>query len=463
MTDRPDACPPADRLASALTIDSIERKRRGETLSADHLLQLVGHFVAGRVPDYQAAAWLATVACMGLEAEEVLSLTRAYAAGGPVGRIGRIGEIVVDKHSTGGVGDKTTLVVVPMVAACGIPFAKMSGRGLGFAGGTVDKLESIAGLRMELERPHAAAILNEVGMVIAGQSATLAPGDATTYRLRDVTGTVDSIPLIAASILSKKVAFGPDLLVLDVKVGSGAMTPKPEDAWTLARLMEAVARLCGIRATAILSDMSQPLGYAAGNALEVAEAMRALEGQHIPALSELCNHLAAKIIRLARPGLGHDEAEQQARASLESGAALEIFLKWASAQGAEAGALDRIRKGPGAKRVSPLRASRSGWVHEVDPRLIGTAALHLGAGRLMQSDRIDPDAGITLGARVGDRVEAGDTIALLHGDHADHDLSAALAADAFRIEDAPPAPIALILDPETRPAPDAFRASESEL
>jgi pyrimidine-nucleoside phosphorylase len=435
---------PLRYVASSRVIRAVERKRAGYALEQVEIDEIVSDFVASRVPDYQIAAFLATVACTGMSLDEIVALTLAYATGGSEVGIDCGDRFVVDKHSTGGVGDKTTLVVVPLVAACGVPVAKISGRGLGFAGGTIDKLESIAGLKLDLTMSEASRILKSCGMVITGQSDTLAPGDAATYAIRDVTGTVDSIPLIAASILSKKVALGVNAIVLDVKVGSGALTPDLADASDLASVMTRIARKCGIGATAVLSDMSQPLGHAVGNALEVREALDVLSGRRIPGLSELCDHLAEAMLQIADPKLTQVEAQNRIRRVIENGSALEMLLRWAREQGATEQSLNDRSQVAQARTQTMIRADRSGWVRTIYPRSIGMASLHLGAGRLRQDDKIDPNAGIVLQRRVGDWVDAGDILAVLHGDFSDHSGPAEQATRAFLIGDEQPAPIDLI-------------------
>lgn len=423
--------------ASALVIQSIERKRSGLALDCVHLQEVVGAFIEGLVPDYQIAAWLATVACMGLDADEVAALTVAYVASDAERLTDIHGRPIADKHSTGGVGDKTTLVVAPVVAACGIPFAKMSGRGLGFAGGTIDKLESIPGLRLELSREEVQEALAKNDLVIASQSPTLAPGDGATYRIRDVSGTVASIPLIAASIMSKKLALGATLLVLDVKAGSGALLPDNDDALALAETMEAIAASCGIRARAILSNMNQPLGYAVGNELEVVEAMKVLHGEHVRGLSELSERLAAAILQMNDSILTEQQAVSNIRRCLETGAALECFYRWIGGQGGDIGWLSNLYA-RAQQEGAPILAQRAGWVTGIAPREIGSLAVQLGAGRLTYTDRIDHSAGVLLTVALGDRVEKGQPIAFLYGRPAQREALAPKLADAIAISDEAP-------------------------
>jgi len=419
--------------ASAHVLGTIARKRAGELLPARDIKRLIEDFVAGRVPDYQMSAWLATVACIGMEIEETEALTRAYVAGGMSVDLGGVGKRVIDKHSTGGVGDKVSLVVTPIVAACGVAVAKMSGRGLGHAGGTIDKLESIRGLRLDLAAAEVRALVNELGMVITGQSAELAPGDKATYALRDVTGTVESVPLIAASIISKKVAVGAHGLLLDVKTGAGALIQDHAMAVHLAQTMVDLATRFGLDCRAVLSDMSQPLGFAVGNALEVKEALAALRGDSIPGFTELCRVLSRLMLQLALPDLSDAEADQQVSVAVSSGAAHEKFLQWARAQGADAAQLANPDLLPTAPRREFIRADRTGWVESIDPRAIGNAALRVGAGRLVQGAPIDHSAGIVLQRRVGDAVAAGDCLAEIHYDEGDITSAKNLTASAFTL------------------------------
>ncbi len=419
--------------AAARLIAAIVRKRSGSPIESVDIEVLMADFLAGRTRDYQMAAWLATVACEGMSLEETVALTRAYVASGECLDLRSLGRTVVDKHSTGGVGDKVSIAVVPIVAACGVVVAKMSGRGLGYAGGTVDKLESIRGLRLDLSAPEVCALLRKVGMVITGQSATLAPGDHATYALRDVTGAVESIPLIAASIISKKVAVGADGLVLDVKTGSGALIPDRAMAMHLAETMLELGGRFGLRCRAVLTDMSQPLGYAVGNALEVKEALRLLRGETIPGLSELCGLLSRLMLQSAQPELSDEAADAIVARALETGAAHERFVRWATAQGADPRQLMNPDLLPTAQHRTSVCADRSGWVTSVDPRAIGSAALRLGAGRLTQSAAIDHAAGVLLRRRVGDAVRAGEPLAELHASHPDFAAALDLARSAFTI------------------------------
>jgi pyrimidine-nucleoside phosphorylase len=367
-----------------------------------------------------------------------VALTRAYVTGGETLDFARTGRRVLDKHSTGGVGDTVSLVVVPLVAACGVAVAKMSGRGLGLTGGTIDKMESIRGLRLELDADEIYRLVDQVGMVITGQSSRLTPGDKVTYALRDVTGTVDSLPLIAASIVSKKIAVGAHGVLFDVKTGAGALVPDQDRALDLARLMVEVATGAGLRCRAVLTDMSQPLGYAVGNALEVREALDVLRGREVPGLTEVSRTIAALMLRSAEPDLAPEAAERKVSAVLAGGEGYEQFLRWAVAQGAEPDALAEPGGLPTADCREQVVADREGYLEEIDPRAIGTAAIRVGAGRLVKDGPLDHSAGVVLRHRVGDHVSIGEPLAVIHHRHG-VEPPVDLVRDAFRVsESAPP-------------------------
>jgi pyrimidine-nucleoside phosphorylase len=426
--------------ASARIQSSVVDKRAGRSLSGPGIHAVVDDFVHGRVPGYQMAAWLATVACRGLDRTELAALTEAYVAGGERLRLERVGGVVLDKHSTGGVGDKLSLIVVPIVAACDVAVVKMSGRGLGHAGGTVDKLESIPGLRLGLAPEEMYPVVRRVGMTIVSQSAALAPGDDATYALRDVTGTVESIPLIAASIISKKVAVGADGLVLDVKTGTGALIPDHAMATRLAETMLQLAGDFGLRCRGALTDMSQPLGHAVGNALEIKEVLAVLRGEQVPGVWEACLVLARLMLQSADPALTDAEADAKAEKAVASGAAYDRFLAWISAQGGDRRVLEQPALLPGSRHVLPITADRPGWVRTVDPRKVGMAAVHVKAGRLSHSAPLDHGSGVVVARRVGDRVEVGETLAELHYNDGDAGLATRLLTQAFDIDDERPAP-----------------------
>ncbi len=390
-------------------VEIIRRKRDGGKLSAGELEWFVGEMVAGRIPEYQTAALLMALWIRGMDPEETVALTMAMARSGDMADLSAVPGVKVDKHSTGGVGDTTTLVVAPMVAACGVKVAKLSGRGLSFTGGTLDKLESIPGFRTQYSVPEWTALIRENGLAVAGQSARLAPADGILYALRDVTATVDSLPLIASSIMSKKLAAGCDGIVLDVKVGEGAFMRTLPEAKALAEAMVQIGRLAGRPTVAVVTDMNQPLGCAVGNALEVREALEVLRGAQGP-LTEVCLLLGAEMLRLAgveRPGNGAGRRCAPVRRWSGSG-------PWCGPRAATSGwwrSPDCCRR---AARVIPFPAERGGYVAELDAREIGEAAMLLGAGRARKEDAIDPAVGLVLRVRRGDRVEAGQPLLDLH-------------------------------------------------
>jgi pyrimidine-nucleoside phosphorylase len=433
-----------DARASFRIQASIVAKREGETLSALDIRGIVNDYENGRVPDHQMAAWLATIACRGLNLAELTELADAYVSGGERLHLDRMDRVVLDKHSTGGVGDKVSLVVAPIVAACGVAVVKMSGRGLGHAGGTIDKLESIPGIRLDLEPDDIYALVERVGMTIVSQSPALAPGDGATYALRDVTGTVESVPLIAASIVSKKVAVGASGLVLDVKTGAGALIPDRSRAGLLAETMLQLAMKFGLTCGAVLSDMSQPLGRAVGNAFELKEALSTLRGERAPRLWEVCAVLARLMLQSAEPTLSDGDADARVARAVASGAAYERFLEWASAQGGDRRTLERPELLPGAEHVVPITAVRDGWVRDVAPRAVGMASVHVGAGRLAHRAPLDHGSGVWVAAHVGDRVEVGQTLAELHYNGGDHDMAVGLLTRAIEIGDEPVAAPPLI-------------------
>lgn len=426
--------------ASARIQASVVDKRNGLPLSGPDIHSVIDDFVHGRVPEHQMAAWLATVACRGLNSAELTALTEAYVAGGERLRLDQVGHVVLDKHSTGGVGDKLSLIVTPVVAACDVAVVKMSGRGLGHAGGTVDKLESISGLRLGLAPDEIYPIVQRVGMTIVSQSAALAPGDDATYALRDVTGTVESIPLIAASIISKKVAVGAHGLVLDVKTGAGALIPDYAMATQLAETMVRLAGHFGLGCLGALTDMSQPLGHAVGNALEIKEVLAVLQGERIPGVWEACLVLARLMLQSADPALTDAEAEARVEKAIASGAAYDRFLAWVSAQGGDRRVLEQPTLLPNSQHVLPITADRSGWVHSADPRDVGMAAVHVKAGRLSHNASLDHGSGVVVVRRLGDRVEVGETLAELHYNDGDIETATRLLTRAFTVSDERPTP-----------------------
>lgn len=396
-------------------LDLIEAKKRGQTHSPEELAFLVRGVTDGSIPDYQLAAWLMAVCWQGMEDAETAELTLRMQHSGETMDLSAIGGKCVDKHSTGGVADTTTLVLVPLVAACGAKVAKMSGRGLGFTGGTVDKMESIPGMRTEL--PIAAFIdqVRRIGCAVVGQSAELAPADKRLYGLRDVTGTVDSLPLIASSIMSKKLAAGNDGIVLDVKTGSGALMPTTEASIELARVMVEIGAHAGKGCTALVTDMGQPLGDYIGNALEVQEAIEILSGEAKEGdLLLLSLELGKQMLCLAKVAPDALRAEAMLREALRSGAGLSKLREMIAAQGGDAGVVDDPTRLPQAQHKVPVLAQASGYITAMDTASIGGAAQKLGAGRESKDDVIDPAVGIVLQKRIGDSVAAGEALCTLH-------------------------------------------------
>jgi len=399
-------------------VDIIIKKREKHELSKEEINFFVQGFVRDQIPDYQVAAWAMAVVLNGMTAQETTDLTLAMVLSGRILDLSGVVDIAVDKHSTGGVGDKTSLVVLPIVAAAGLPVGKMSGRGLGFSGGTLDKMESIPGYRVDLNTDEFKQQLKEHGIVLTGQSSDLAPADGKLYALRDVTGTVPSIPLIASSIMSKKVASGAQAIVLDVKVGHGAFMETLERARELADLMEKIGELAGRRTVCLLSDMNQPLGNAVGNALEVAEAIEALQGAGPADLREHCLHVCAHMLRIAQRADDLDRGRQMAEQTLADGSALRKFRELVQAQGGDASYVDRPEQLPRAALVETVLAPASGWLESIDARAIGEASVALGAGRASKADTVDHAVGFIIHHKVGDHVEQGAPLFTIHSNDA---------------------------------------------
>jgi pyrimidine-nucleoside phosphorylase len=422
-------------------IDVIARKRDGGTLTAQELEWFVQSYTRGDLPDYQAAAWLMAVYLRGMSHDETVALTLSMARSGDTLDLSHIAPMVVDKHSTGGVGDKTTLFVAPLVAATGLPVGKVSGRGLGFSGGTLDKLEAIDGYRADLTTAEFMAQLSEHGIVVAGQSADLAPADGKLYALRDVTATVGSLPLIAASIMSKKIAAGANAIVLDVKVGHGAFMKTETDARALAGIMVEIGQSVGRRVTALLSDMNQPLGNAVGNALEVREAIDALQGRGPADFVEHCLVIGSHMITLGGQVADTGEARQKLQQALDSGRAWTKFREWIVAQGGDVTRVDDPDRLPRARLVKTVKAPRDGHVADIDAKEIGLTAMLLGGGRAQKGDAVDPAVGIVLAAKVGDEVERGAPLFTLHAnDKAKQAEAERRALAAFSWQDQPVVP-----------------------
>ena len=427
--------------------DIITKKKNGARLSDEEIAFFVEGYTSGRIPDYQASALLMAICLRGMDDGEAAALTGAMMRSGDVVDLSAFGGRTADKHSTGGIGDKTTLIAAPIAAELGCIIPKMSGRGLGHTGGTVDKLEAIAGYRTALTPEEFTGIVGRVGLAVIGQSGNLAPADKKLYALRDVTAPVDSIPLIASSIMSKKLASGAESIILDVKVGSGAFMKTAEEARRLACLMVDIGKAHGRRVKAVLSDMDMPLGAAVGNATEVAEAVDVLCGRCGGALRTLSVTLAA-LMAEAACGLPRTEALARAEAAIDSGAAFRRMCEWIGAQGGNTAMLTDTKRLPQPKYTHTLTANRDGYITATDAEAIGHTAVMIGAGRAVKEDTIDPSAGIIFQRNVGDRVAASDVIATLLTTEKPEMLTPAAErlAAALTIGDEPPRTGGIILD-----------------
>lgn len=426
-------------------VDIITKKRDGGELTAEEIRFFIDNYVKDRIPDYQASALLMAIFFRGLSRAETFALTEAMEFSGDVEDLSDLPGVKMDKHSTGGVGDKTTLVVAPVAAAAGVTVAKMSGRGLGFTGGTADKLEAIPGFRTRLEPAEFHRQLEELGLAVITQTGSITPADKKIYALRDVTGTVESPGLIASSIMSKKLAAGSDGIVLDVKCGSGALLKDLAEAEKLAELMIDIGRKAGRKMVAVISDMSQPLGQAVGNALEVEEAVQVLKGGGPADLRQLCLELAGEMIWIGGRAESFEEGKETARQVLSDGRALEKFRQMVRRQGGD----DRIVEEPermGSSRYSrDVLAARTGFIAEMAAQEIGRASQHLGAGRLRKEDEIDFTAGIRMHVRIGNFVKEGDVLATLYGaDSRRLEEAEIIMEAAIRISAEPSAPPKLI-------------------
>ena len=393
--------------------DLIQKKKNGEALTPAELEFLVRGYTDGTIPDYQMSAFAMAVYFRSMTAEETAALTDAMARSGDTVDLSCFGDLSVDKHSTGGVGDKTTLILAPIVASLGCKVAKMSGRGLGHTGGTVDKLEAIPGYKTTLTGEEFLNQVSEIGVAVIGQSGNLAPADKKLYALRDVTATVDSIPLIASSIMSKKLAAGSHSIVLDVKFGSGAFMKTEEDAATLARAMVDIGTACGRNVSAVLTNMDIPLGCGIGNALEVEEAMEVLRGEGPADLRTVSIVLASHMVSLAL-GIPVEEAKARVEDTLDSGRAWNTFRRWITAQGGDGAVCDDPAVMKRSSIIREVRAPRDGYITHMNTEKIGEAAVVLGAGRTRKEDDIDPAAGLRILKKTGDFVQAGDVLAYLH-------------------------------------------------
>ena len=424
--------------------DIINHKKNGGALPEEEIRFFVEGFTRSEIPDYQASALLMAICLKGMNEKETAVLTDAMLHSGDVADLSSIPGVKVDKHSTGGVGDKTSMIIGPIVASCGVPVAKMSGRGLGHTGGTVDKLESIPGLRTAIDPEHFLEIVRTTGIAIIGQSGDIAPADKKLYALRDVTATVDAIPLIASSIMSKKLAAGSDAILLDVKTGSGAFLKSLDDSIALAKAMVSIGVHSGRRVMALITDMDTPLGHAIGNALEVEEAVGTLRGNGPEDLTSVCLNLAGYMLLLAGAGRDIDECKILAQDAIDSGKAFDKLCAMAAAQGGDVSVLKNgFDKAP---VVSPLKAAKGGYITHMDAEACGMASLELGAGRVRYEDDIDYSAGMILQKKTGEAVAAGDVLAFLHTSEAARLPEAeAILTAAIMIGDTPPPPEKTVL------------------
>ena len=426
-------------------VEIIEKKKLGKALSEEEIVCFVRGAADGSIPDYQLAALLMAIRLNGMTREETVALTLAMAHSGDICDLSSIPGIPVDKHSTGGVGDTTTLILAPLVAACGVPVAKMSGRGLGHTGGTLDKLESIPGMRVDLSEEAFLSQVRKIGVAVIGQTRNLAPADKALYALRDVTATVDSLPLIASSIVSKKLASGAQGVVLDVKTGAGALMHTTEASIELARTMVRIGCDAGRRMMALVTDMGEPLGSHVGNALEVKEAIDALSGRVQGPLLEVSLELGARMLMLADAAADLSEARQKLMDALESGRGLERLHAMIAAQGGDPACCDDVTRLPQAPVIRDVPAAAAGYVQRMDTVGLGSAAQAMGAGRRVKTDVIDPAVGFVMRRRIGERVEAGEALATVHArDKASAQAASEAIARCVVIGPEPAAPCKLI-------------------
>ncbi|WP_243386438.1 pyrimidine-nucleoside phosphorylase [Bacillus kexueae] len=400
-------------------VDLIEKKRDGKELTKEEIQFIIKGYTEGSIPDYQMSSLAMAIFFQGMTENERAELTMAMVHSGDTIDLSAIEGIKVDKHSTGGVGDTTTLVLGPLVAAVGVPVAKMSGRGLGHTGGTIDKLESVPGFHVEIDNDEFMKLVNENKIAVIGQSGNLTPADKKLYALRDVTGTVNSIPLIASSIMSKKIAAGADAIVLDVKTGAGAFMKDLEDSKELAKAMVSIGNAVGRNTMAVISDMSQPLGRAIGNALEVQEAIDTLRGEGPEDLQELCLTLGSYMVYLAKQATSLEEARTKLEEVIRSGKALETFKTFLAAQGGDASVVDNPNALPQAKYKFELEAKEDGFVSEIVADAVGTAAMWLGAGRATKESEIDLAVGLMLNKKIGDEVKKGESLVTIYSNQED--------------------------------------------
>ncbi|MBR0600003.1 pyrimidine-nucleoside phosphorylase [Sinanaerobacter chloroacetimidivorans] len=426
-------------------VDIIYKKREGQVLTKEEIDYFVTGYTDGNIPDYQAAALLMAIYFRGMNKEETYELTRAMKYSGDTVDLSRIKGIKVDKHSTGGVGDKTTLIVGPLAAACGVPIAKMSGRGLGFTGGTVDKMEAIPGFRTTVDAEDFIHLVNDIGLSVIGQTSHIAPADKKIYALRDVTATVDNLSLITSSIMSKKLASGSDAIVLDVKCGNGAFMESMEEAVELGELMVEIGKADGKKTIAVITDMNQPLGYAVGNSLEVMEAIDTLKGKGPADITELSLVLAGYMIYAGEKASTYEEGYKMAEEALESGSALKKLAGFIEGQGGDPLVTENYLLFPQPTCHQDVIADRDGYIGEIEAKAIGLASQHSGAGRAKKEDQIDLSAGILLLKKVGDTVKTGDILATVYGRDSEKVMKGAEEAGrAFEVVEDRPEKEALI-------------------
>lgn len=414
-------------------VDLISKKRHNIELTTAEIEWIINGYTNKEIPDYQMSALLMAIVFNDMTKAERLALTQAMVNSGEVVDLSAIEGVKVDKHSTGGVGDKTSLILGPLVASMGVPVAKMSGRGLGHTGGTLDKLESISGMKIEIEMDQFIQQVNDIKLAIIGQTGNLAPADKYLYALRDVTGTVESIPLIASSIMSKKIAAGADAIVLDVKFGAGAFMKTLDDAKELATAMVEIGRDAGRETVAFLTDMNQPLGFAIGNALEVKEAIETLSGNGPKDLEELVLQLASHMVVLAKKAANTEQAYAQLKEKLQNGEALQKFKEFVAAQGGDTSQIENPELLPTASSVIPVTATEAGYVEKIDALSIGIAAMKLGAGRATKEDTIDMGVGVVLNKKVGEAINQGDVLAYVHTNQADSQEAIEYIKKAYEI------------------------------
>ncbi|MDR6549399.1 pyrimidine-nucleoside phosphorylase [Paenibacillus qinlingensis] len=427
-------------------VDLIHKKRVGEALTEQEITFIITDYTAGQIPDYQMSAFLMATFLNGMTDEETSFLTLAMAGSGEMIDLSAIAGVKVDKHSTGGVGDKVSLIVGPVVASLGIPVAKMSGRGLGHTGGTLDKLESIPGFQIELSKEAFIEAVNTNKIAIVGQSGNLAPADKKIYALRDVTATVDSIPLIASSIMSKKIASGAEAIVLDVKIGSGAFMKTVEDARVLARTMVDIGTRLNRKTIAMITDMDQPLGREIGNANEIRESIDVLRGTGDAELTEVAISVAAYMTVLGKVFTSFEEAQEAVRDIITQGKALDTFKRFIASQGGDARVVDQPELLPTAAYHMEVKAQQAGFINEIQAENIGIAAMLLGAGRAKKEDLIDYGVGLTLNKKIGDAVQVGESICTIHANRLDVTEVEAMILDAYQITSTQPAQKQLIYD-----------------